>query len=129
MSRLGIEKAVIFTGFIPFNDPLLDEALLRTQCFLYPYLKESATSGSLATTLAARKIYITSDLEMFRSFTPGIQFRAGDAGALAARMLEVRQMDSANVMAYRDLLQAYRASNNMEAMRQRHVDCFVRLLK
>jgi glycosyltransferase involved in cell wall biosynthesis len=128
-ARLGLENAVVFTGFIPFDDPLLDEALQRTQCFLYPYVSESATSGSLATTLAARKIYITSDLEMFRSFTPGIKFPAGDAAALAARMLRVRQMDSAALESYQDQLQAYLAGNNTEAMRQRHVDCFVRLLE
>ena len=127
--RLGLEPAVIFTGFIPFDDPLLDEALLRTQCFLYPYLKESATSGSLATTLAARKIYLTSDLEMFRSFTPGIKFRAGDAGDLAARMLQVRQMDTDAIAANQGRLQAYLAANNTEAMRRNHLDCFVRLLE
>jgi hypothetical protein len=108
---------------------LLDEALLRTQCFLYPYLQESATSGSLATTLSARKIYITSDLEMFRSFTPGIQFRASDTGDLAAKLLQVRQMDAAAITAYRERLQAYLASNSTEAMRKRHLDCFVRLLE
>ena len=127
--RLGLEPAVIFTGFIPFDDPLLDEALLRTQCFLYPYLKESATSGSLATTLAARKIYVTSDLEMFRSFTPGIKFRAGEAGDLAAKMLQVRQMDADAVAAYQGRLQTYLASNNTEAMRRSHLDCFVGLLE
>jgi glycosyltransferase involved in cell wall biosynthesis len=127
--RLDLEKVVIFTGFIPFDDPLLDEALLRTQCFLYPYLKESATSGSLATTLAARKIYLTSDLEMFRSFTPGIQFRAGEAGDLAAKMLQVRQMDADAVAAYQGRLQTYLAANNTEAMRRSHLDCFVRLLE
>jgi glycosyltransferase involved in cell wall biosynthesis len=125
--RLGLEKGVVFTGFILFDDPLLDEALLRTQCFLYPYLKESATSGSLATTLAARKIYLTSDLEMFRSFTPGIKFRAGDADDLAAKMLQVRQMDADAIAAYRERLQAYLASNSTEAMRKRHLDCFVQL--
>jgi glycosyltransferase involved in cell wall biosynthesis len=128
-NRLGLKKMVVYTGFIPFDDPLLDEALLRTQCFLYPYLKESATSGSLATTLSARKIYITSDLEMFRSFTPGIQFRAGDAGDLATKMLQVRQMKSAAVTAYENRLQAYLADNNTEAMRRRHLDCFARLVK
>ena len=128
-TRLGLEKQVVFTGFIPFDDPLLDEALLRTNCFLYPYLKESATSGSLATTLAARKIYITSDLEMFRSFTPGIKFRAGDAVALAAKMQQVRQMDSAALESYQNRIQAYLASNNTEAMRQCHLNCFLRLLE
>jgi len=127
-NQLGLEKAVIFTGFIPFDDPLLDEALLRTQCFLYPYLKESATSGSLATTLAARKMYITSDLEMFRSFTPGIKFRAGDAGDLAAKMLQVCQLDGDALAVCQGRLRAYLASNNTEAMRKRHLDCFVRLL-
>jgi len=127
-SRLGLDEAVIFTGFIPFDDPLLDEALLRTQCFLYPYLKESATSGSLATTLAARKMYITSDLEMFRSFTPGIKFRAGDAGDLAAKMLQVCQLDGDALAVCQGRLRAYLAGNNTEAMRKRHLDCFVRLL-
>jgi glycosyltransferase involved in cell wall biosynthesis len=128
-TRLGLEKQVVFTGFIPFDDPLLDEVLLRTDCFLYPYMKESATSGSLATTLSARKIYITSDLEMFRSFTPGIKFHAGDVGNLAARMLQVRQMDSAALAACQEQLQAYLASNDTEAMRKRHLDCFLELLE
>jgi glycosyltransferase involved in cell wall biosynthesis len=128
-TRLDLEKAVVFTGFIPFDDPLFEEALLRTDCFLYPYLKESATSGSLATTLAARKIYIVSDLEMFRDFTPGIRFPAGDAVALAAEMRQVRQMDSAALKFYQIQLQAYLVSNNTEAMRQRHLDCFARLLE
>ncbi len=128
-TRLGLEKQVVFTGFIPFADPLLDEALLRTNCFLYPYLKESATSGSLATTLAARKIYITSDLEMFRNFTPGIKFPVGDADALAVRMLQVRQMDSAALESNKSQLQVYLGGNNTEAMQQRHMDCFVRLLE
>ncbi|MEI8290835.1 MAG: glycosyltransferase [Verrucomicrobiota bacterium] len=122
--RLDLENLVVFTGFIPFDDPMLDEALLRTDCFLYPYLKESASSGSLATTLSARKIYIASDLEMFRSFTPGIQFRAGDVGDLAAKMLQVRQMNSADRVAYQGQLQTYLSSNNTEAMRKRHLDCF-----
>ncbi|HEX3856570.1 MAG TPA: glycosyltransferase family 4 protein [Verrucomicrobiae bacterium] len=129
MQHFGLEKKVIFTGFIPFDDPLLDEILLQTNCFLYPYLKESATSGSLATTLAARKIYITSDLEMFRDFTPGIKFRAGDVGDLAAKMLQVRQMNSANLTACQDKLQIYLSENNTEAMRKRHLDCFVQLLE
>ncbi len=128
-TRLGLEKHVIFTGFIPFDDPLLDEVLLRTNCFLYPYLQESATSGSLATTLSARKVCITSDLEMFRSFTPGVKFRAGDAGDLAAKMLHVRQMNSTALEDYQDRLQAYLASNNTDAMRKRHLDCFVQLLE
>jgi glycosyltransferase involved in cell wall biosynthesis len=128
-TRLDLEKQVVFTGFIPFDDPLLDEVLLRTNCFLYPYLKESATSGSLATTLSARKVYITSDLEMFRSFTPGIKFRAGDAGDLAAKMLQVRQMNFAALTAYQERLQAYLASNNTDAMRKRHLDCFLELLE
>jgi glycosyltransferase involved in cell wall biosynthesis len=128
-TRLGLEKQVVFTGFIPFDDPLLDEMLLRTNCFLYPYLKESATSGSLATTLSARKVYITSDLEMFRSFAPGIKFRAGDTGDLVAKMLQVRQMNSAALAAYQERLQVYLAGNNTEAMRKRHLDCFVRLLE
>jgi glycosyltransferase involved in cell wall biosynthesis len=122
--RFDLEKLVIFTGFIPFDDPLLDEVLLRTECFIYPYLKESATSGSLATTLAARKIYLTSDLEMFRSFTPGIKFRAGDVGDLAAKMREVRQMDAAADGKYQLQLQSYFAINNTQAMRKRHMEWF-----
>ncbi len=129
VKRLALEKAVVFTGFIPFDDPLLDEALLRTQCFLYPYLKESATSGSLATTLSARKIYLTSDLEMFRGFTPGIKFRAGDVGDLAAKMLQVHQMNSNTQASAQEQLQIYLVGNNAAAMRKRHMVCFMQLLE
>ncbi len=128
VAKLGLGNCVRFTGYIPGDDPLLDQVLLRTDCFVYPYVKESATSGSLATTLSARKIYITSDLEMFRSFTPGIKFRAGDIGDLAAKMLDVQQMNPTAMSAYQDGLKAYLASNNTEAMRKRHLDCFVELL-
>jgi glycosyltransferase involved in cell wall biosynthesis len=128
-TRLGLEKQVVFTGFIPFDDPLLDEVLLRTDCFLYPYMKESATSGSLATTLSARRVCITSDLEMFRSFTPGVKFRARDPGDLAAKMLQVRQMNSAALAAYQKQLQAYLVGNDTKAMRKRHLHCFLELLE
>jgi glycosyltransferase involved in cell wall biosynthesis len=126
-ARFGLETQVVFTGFIPFDDPLLDEALSRTNCFIYPYLKESATSGSLATTLSARKIYITSDLEMFRRFTAGIQFQAGNAGDLTAKMQQVREMDSAALAQYQERLQTYLSTNDTKTMQKRHLECFAEL--
>jgi glycosyltransferase involved in cell wall biosynthesis len=127
VEKLGLSRHIIFTGFIPFDDPILDEILLRTNCFLYPYLRDSATSGSLATTLAARKIYVTSDLEMFQDFTPGIKFRANDVEDLAAKMVQVREMDSSRLAAYRRILESYIENNNIEAMRKRLMNNFAKL--
>ena len=126
-AKLGLENCVHFTGYIPADDPLLNQVLLRTDCFLYPYLKESATSGSLATTLSARKIYITSDLEMFRSFTPGIKFRAGDAVDLAANILRARRLNGAAYDQYREKLEFYLVNNNTDVLRTRHAELFQNL--
>lgn len=127
VSGYGLGDSVVFTGFIRFDDPLFDAVLVRTNCFLYPYVRESATSGSLATTLSARKTYLTSDLAMFRDFAPGIKFRAGDVTDLAAKIEQVRQMSSPDLARYRQQLESYIANNNLPAMRKRHVERFLNL--
>jgi glycosyltransferase involved in cell wall biosynthesis len=128
-AKSGLTHQVIFTGFIPFDDPILDEVLVRTDCFLYPYLRESATSGSLATTLAARKVYLTSDLEMFQSFTPGLKFRAGEPVDLAAKIVQAQQMNPSELAVYRERLESYIKENNIEATRKRHLENFSKLVR
>lgn len=129
VAQSQLADRVVFTGYIPAEDPLYAAVLARTDCFVYPYLRESATSGSLATTLSARKVYITSDLDMFRDFVPGLKFRAGDAADLAARLRQAAGMSAPEKTAYRHRLEAYLAENDVQAMRRRHAEAFCKLLK
>ncbi len=129
VARHQLNDCVTFTGYIPTDDPGFDAVLLRTDCFLYPYLRESATSGSLATTLCARKVYITSDLGMFQDFTPGIKFHAGQVMDLAEKIKQAMQMGSAEMGRYRNELESYIANHNIPAMRTRHAETFLGLLK
>jgi len=128
-ARRGLDACVKFTGYLPADDPQYAEVLRRTDCFLYPYLQESATSGSLATTLVARKLYVTSDLKMFAAFTAGIKFRAGDVSALAEVIRRVVKMSAADVAAYRGRLDEYIASHGVSATRQQHAEVFRELMK
>ena len=127
--RRGLCDRVKFTGYLPAEDRSYAAVLRRTDCFLYPYLQESATSGSLATTLASRKLYVTSDLKMFDAFTAGIKFRAGDATALAETIRRVAGMTVAELAMQRARLEEYIVTHGVNVTRRQHAEVFWELMK
>jgi len=124
----GLADKVIFTGYVPFDDPLFDAVLSRTNCFLYPYLSESATSGSLATTFPARKIYLTSDLEMFRDFSPRVTFNVGDMTDLVNKIKLIINLHPSDLSKNSEMIEEFIQNNNIESMRKRHIVRFHKLL-
>jgi glycosyltransferase involved in cell wall biosynthesis len=92
-----LEPYVIFTGYLPNDDPLLEEIFAETLCFVFPYLDRNFPSGAISTTLATGKPMLVTDIRCFDEYEGLPTFPEKDSVGLARRMEEV--MDNPNTIA------------------------------
>jgi len=81
-----LEPHVIFTGYLPNDEPLLEEIFNETFCFLFPYLNRNFPSGAISTVVATRKPLLVSDIQSFQEYEGLARFREKDANSLAQAM-------------------------------------------
>lgn len=94
----GLEEAVIFTGRVPHRD--VPSYYHLAEILVYPRLSmrltELVTPLKPLEAMAYRRLVVASDVgghtELIRDGETGLLFRAGDAGALAARVIEALEL-------------------------------------
>jgi glycosyltransferase involved in cell wall biosynthesis len=84
-----LESYILFTGYLPNADPLIEEIFASTFCFVYPYLDRNFPSGAISTTLATGKPVLVSDIRCFQEYEGLLNFKERDAASLAERMIEL----------------------------------------
>jgi glycosyltransferase involved in cell wall biosynthesis len=81
-----LEPHVVFTGYLPNDDPLLEEIFAETFCFVFPYLDRNFPSGAISTVLATGKPVLVTNIRCFQEYEDLPAFQVQDAGSLADAM-------------------------------------------
>lgn len=80
---------VRFTGYLNTDDPLLEEIVLKTKAFVFPYRERNCPSGAFQTALATGRPLLTSTAKCFDGHNWLVKFPIDDAAALAELMRQV----------------------------------------
>ncbi len=127
LKRLAVERCladhVSFTGYLRYDDPLLEDIFAVTSVFLFPYRERSFASGALSTVITTGKPLLVSNVRCFQDYEGLLAFKENDAASLADRMVEL--MDNPGAMTKAEAITRRNAERfSMERIFARHLEVY-----
>jgi glycosyltransferase involved in cell wall biosynthesis len=118
-----LEPYVIFTGYLPNSDPLLEEIFSEARGFVFPYLDRNFPSGAISTALATGKPMLVTDIRCFQEYEALPSFPEKDSTALADRMQELAD-DPAAVAKSAAITRRNAEQFSMQKIFDRHLEIY-----
>jgi glycosyltransferase involved in cell wall biosynthesis len=118
-----LEPYVLFTGYLPNDDPLLEEIFSETLGFVFPYLDRNFPSGAISTALATGKPMLVTAIRCFQEYDGLPSFPEKDSAALADRMQELMD-DPAAVVKSAAITRRNADQFSMDRIFDRHLEIY-----